>query len=88
MLPICDHNPQIRYEAVELFRLSLSICVSREISSQSNAMLNTTTNTLAGLVSNSSSAALNNLHRIRRTSTSSSFGSLSQDSILLNSNGL
>lgn len=87
MMPICDHNPQIRYEAVELFRLSLSICVSRETSSNSTAMTNTSFNALTGITNSSSTVTLNNMHRIRRTSTSSSFGSLSQDSMMVNSNG-
>lgn len=88
MLPICDHKAEIRYEAVELLRLALSICVSRETLAQPNAMLNTSAgvSTLVSMVNSPSSATLGQLHRIRRTSTSSSFGSLSQDSsIMLNS---
>ena len=40
MSAICDRNPEIRYEAIELFRLSLIISVSRETSDQTNNIEN------------------------------------------------
>jgi hypothetical protein len=78
MLPICDRNPQIRFEAIELFRLSLIICINREALSQPANYQSTMTNR--------SGNQSGTIQRIRRTSTSSSFGSISQDSILLNTN--
>lgn len=78
MLPICDRNPQIRFEAIELFRLSLIICINREALSQPTNYQSTMTNR--------SGNQSGTIQRIRRTSTSSSFGSISQDSILLNTN--
>jgi hypothetical protein len=85
MLPICDHNAQIRYEAVELLRLSLSICVSRESLAHPTSMIGGGASMNTTMINSPSSAALTSLHRIRRTSTSSSFGSISQDSIMLSS---
>ena len=35
MYSICDRNPQIRYESIELFRLALIISINRETSSNS-----------------------------------------------------
>lgn len=62
MTPFCDRNPHIRYEAIELFRLSLIICVNRETS-----------------IGTPQAQATSLTQRLRRTSTSSSFGSINQD---------
>lgn len=60
LVPICDHNPQIRHEAIELFRLGLKICLNRESSIPSNFLTST----------NQSAQS-----RLRRSSTSSSLSS-------------
>jgi hypothetical protein len=65
MYAISDRNPQIRYEAIELFRLALIISVNREITSTASSKSNNVNTTQA-----------NNLNqRLRRTSTTSSFNS-------------
>ena len=62
MSAICDRNLEIRYEAIELFRLSLKISIERENSDSA---------------SSSQLPSGGNQQRLRRTSTSSSFNSIS-----------
>nr|AWV66626.1 serine/threonine-protein kinase mTOR [Brachionus rotundiformis] len=64
IVPICDHNPQIRFESIELFRLGLIICLNRESSIQ---IPNSYINNSANHTSRS--------NRMRRSSTSSSLSS-------------
>jgi hypothetical protein len=59
MYSICDRNPQIRYESIELFRLALIISINRETSS-------------SGGLGSQNSASSNRLHR---SSTQSSLES-------------
>jgi hypothetical protein len=64
MYSICDRNPQIRYESIELFRLALIISINRESTSNqqgpNSSVLNGTSSS----------------HRIHRTSTVSSMESV------------
>ena len=64
-IPICDHNPQIRYESIELFRLGLIICLNRESSIQNPNSTH----------ANSSVSQTSRSNRMRRSSTSSSLSS-------------
>ena len=64
MYSISDRNPQIRYESIELFRLALIISINREappVSAQSTG---------------GSIATLSNSNRLHRTSTQTSFDSM------------
>ncbi|RNA43682.1 serine threonine- kinase mTOR isoform X2, partial [Brachionus plicatilis] len=61
IVPICDHNAQIRYESIELFRLGLIVCLNRESSSSSLPSAHTHSNVRS--------------NRMRRSSTSSSLSS-------------
>ena len=74
-LAICDTNSQIRYEAIELFRISLIICFNREASNRQNAANNEsrTTGSSSGNANNGTGTISGS--RIRRTSTTSSFNS-------------
>ncbi|CAF0752879.1 unnamed protein product [Brachionus calyciflorus] len=63
LVPICDHSPQLRHEAIELFRLGLIICLNRETTIQNNYLAHQSMNQPT-----SSS-------RLRRSSTSSSLSS-------------
>ena len=71
MYSICDRNPQIRYESIELFRLALIISINRE------SPVTTQQGVSNGPLLNGGAGTPN--HRIHRTSTVSSMESVASN---------
>ena len=72
MSAICDRSPEIRYEAVKLFRLSLIICISRENLNQTSSTSTTAPSSVSGVINQHASSAANASQRVRRASNASS----------------